>query len=267
MKNQKGVSMITLIITIIVIIILAAIAFVGMDDATGSAQFSGFASEFGDYATNFQNGPYSNVTEAFGLAGKAANKTQKYYAAARKVTLSEFDDILNGVTVPAGYTFKKDSDAFKVDGVSSFPTIKDATGAEYKDEDFTVFYEIANNVMSEYTNKDFYGDANGEETHWVTDTGLVFTLPGFPREVDGEERMYITASLYYNPTKAGQMLTATSDCLTVYFGTRNDAVLAKDTVDTSKVASTVQKAADATDVEELQKLTDANKTTTTTTGD
>ena len=53
MKNQKGVSMITLIITIIVIIILAAIAFVGMDDATGNAQFAGFEQEFGDYADNF----------------------------------------------------------------------------------------------------------------------------------------------------------------------------------------------------------------------
>lgn len=268
MKNQKGVSMITLIITIIVIIILAAIAFVGMDDATGSAQFSGFASEFGDYATNFQNGPYSNVTEAFGLAGKAANKTQKYYAAARKVSLSEFDGILNGVTTPAGYTFVADKMSDKIDEVETKFVIKDATGAAYTDEDFTVFYQIANNVMSEYTNKDFYGDANGEETHWVTDTGLVFTLPGFPREVDGEERMYITASLYYNPLKDGGMLTATDDCLEVNFGSRNESVLATTTTGegasaTTTIATTVQKAADATDVTALKDAEGASAQTKT----
>lgn len=48
MKCNQGVSIITLIITIIVIVILASIAFVGMDDATGSAQYAKFASEFGD---------------------------------------------------------------------------------------------------------------------------------------------------------------------------------------------------------------------------
>lgn len=262
MKNQKGVSMITLIITIIVIIILAAIAFVGMDDATGSAQFSGFASEFGDYATNFQNGPYSNVTEAFGLAGKAANKTQKYYAAARGITLSDFDGILNGVTTPAGYQFKET--VLKHGATTNVKFIvKDATGAEYAGEDFTLFYQIKDGVMKEYPEtKNFYGDANGEETHWVTDTGLVFTLPGFPREVDGEERMYITASLYYNPTDAGEMLTATSDCLQVNFGVRNDSVLAK--TEGNEVAKTVQKAADATDVMALQGIADANKQTTKT---
>lgn len=204
MKNQKGVSMITLIITIIVIIILAAIAFVGMDDATGSAQFSGFASEFGDYANNFQNGPYANVTEALGLAGKASNKAQKYYAAARKVSLSEFDTVLNAITVPGGYTFNAGS-----------PEIKDATGAAYTNDTFDVCYQIKDGVMEAYpANTKFYGDANGTESHWVTNKGLVFTLPGFPRSVDGEERMYITADLYYIPAADGTMIVGDASHMT-----------------------------------------------------
>ena len=48
MKNQSGVSLITLVITIIVVIILAAIALGGGAlDTAGQAQFSGFATEMG----------------------------------------------------------------------------------------------------------------------------------------------------------------------------------------------------------------------------
>ena len=48
MRNQKGVSLITLIITIIVVIIIAAIALRGVMDAPSQAQFSGFAKEMGE---------------------------------------------------------------------------------------------------------------------------------------------------------------------------------------------------------------------------
>lgn len=194
MKNQKGISMITLIITIIVMIILAAIAFMAAGDQVGSAQFSGFATEFGDYATNFQNSAYADVTEGLGLAGKASNKAQKLYMAARGIPLSDFDAVLNGVTRPGGYTFAQAADGIQ---------IKDGTGAAFTTDTFEVCYQIVNNAMAEYAPSDltkdhnFYGNANGLESHWVTNKGLVFTLPGFPRNVDGEDRMYITPDLYY----------------------------------------------------------------------
>ena len=197
MRNNKGISMITLIITIIVMIILAAIAFMAAGDQVGSAQFSKFASEFGEYATNFENAPLAEVTEALGLTGKATNKAQKIYAAARDVDLKNFDSILNGVIVPGGYT----SARFQTD-------IKDSTGATVElASSTTPVYEIKSDVMKEYDGKKFYGDANGKETHWVTAKGTVFTLPGFPRVVDGEERMYITPDLYYIEN-SGNMITA-----------------------------------------------------------
>lgn len=187
MLKNKGVSMITLVITIILIIILTAITFLGMDDATGSAGYAKFASEFGDYATNFNGAAVSNVRESLGLADKVANKAQIVYCAARKVDLKEFDKVLNGITVPGGYT----SPRFQSD-------IRDATGAVYVlANETTPVYEIKNDVMQEYTDKKFYGDANGVETHWVTATSVVFTLPGYPRTVNGESRMYINAELYY----------------------------------------------------------------------
>lgn len=55
MKNQKGVSLITLVITIIVVIILAAIALGGgAADTAGQAQFSGFATEMGGVKESVQ---------------------------------------------------------------------------------------------------------------------------------------------------------------------------------------------------------------------
>lgn len=168
-----------------------------MDDATGSAQYAKFSSEFGDYATNFTAGAVTKVQESLGLAGKVANKSQIVYCAARGVNLSEFDQVLNGVVTPGGYTSEK----FQND-------IKDATGATYVLADATTpCYEIKDDVMNEYKGKSFYGNANGQETHWVTATGKVFTLPGYPRTVDGEERMYISADLYYVP-KDGDMILA-----------------------------------------------------------
>lgn len=47
MRNQKGVSLITLIITIIVVIILAVIALVGANDAPTQAQFADYTNEMG----------------------------------------------------------------------------------------------------------------------------------------------------------------------------------------------------------------------------
>ena len=49
MRNQKGVSLITLVITIIVVIILAAIALGnGATDSIGQADYAGFAQEIGE---------------------------------------------------------------------------------------------------------------------------------------------------------------------------------------------------------------------------
>ena len=195
MKNQKGVSMITLIITIIVIIILAAIAFVAAGDSVSSAQFSKYATAIGEYGENFRNDPLARVTESLGTAGKLATDEQKVYCAARDIDLADFDTKLNGIPVPAGYT----SARFQTD-------IKDSTGKTFVLADAeTPVYEIDDKIMAEYVKgeefNDFYGDSNGKETHWVTadylTTGRVFTLPGYPRTVDGEDRMYITADLYY----------------------------------------------------------------------
>ena len=183
MKNQKGVSMITLIITIIVIIILAAIAFVGMDDATGGAQFSGFAQEFGDYALNFKSDTVGDLREKYGVDGIAKTDAQLYYEAATGTAPAA------GVLVPAG---KLLAGLTELKGGNT-----DMLGAEMK------CYLIDDSNVSGYeANHKFYGDNLGTEQHYVTEKGDVFTIPGFPRTVDGEYRMYITPDTYYVTNEA-----------------------------------------------------------------
>lgn len=207
MRNSKGISLITLIITIIVMVILAAIAFMAAGDQVESAKFSKFASEFGDYAVEFNTNEIAKVGEELAILGKMTNTAQKVYSAARDVEANEFDDILKGIVVPGGYTCIR----FQTD-------IRDGAGAPKIISDVnTPVYEIKDN------GKKFYGDANGKETHWVTAKGTVFTIPGYPRVVDGEERMYITSDLYYVATD-GNMITAND--LTIIEPQRVDADVA-----------------------------------------
>ena len=186
MKNQKGVSMITLIITIIVIIILAAIAFVGMDDATGGAQFSGFAQEFGDYQLNFKSKPVGDLKQKYMVDGVSLTDAQYYYMAAQNKSAD--DATVKGMVVPAGVTFAALGGTDKITSLAA--------------DD--VCYVIADDskVAAGYkTAEKFYGDNLGTETHYVSEKGFVFTLPGFPRTVDEngtkEYRMYISPNEYY----------------------------------------------------------------------
>ena len=83
MRNQKGVSLITLVITIIVVIILAAIALGGgAADTAGQAQFSGFASEMGSLKETVQTA----MTTAKGeeaIRGNSRSNAQLYNYVAR----------------------------------------------------------------------------------------------------------------------------------------------------------------------------------------
>ena len=181
MKNQKGVSMITLIITIIVIIILAAIAFVGMDDATGGAQFSGFAQEFGDYALNFKADSVGDLREKYGVDGVTKTDAQLYYEAATGTAAEA------GVLVPAGEVFS---------ALAAKDVLKGGTSDMFA-EDAKCYKIVDSNVTGYEDNHKFYGDNLGTEEHYVTEKGVVFTIPGFPRTVDEEYRMYINADTYY----------------------------------------------------------------------
>ena len=83
MKNQKGVSLITLVITIIVVIILAAIALGnGVLDLGGRAQFTGFTETMGqiqaDITTAVEDA--SGAVAQAGLSAKSIEQRRNFVA-------------------------------------------------------------------------------------------------------------------------------------------------------------------------------------------
>lgn len=157
-----------------------------------SAQFSMFVQEFGDYASSFKCDPYAYVTEYYGLKGMALSNAQKYYIAA-----TGLEDIESGVLVPKGIEFVTELNKLadpNLYNYSEMPVTEDYWG----NGDVTC-WEIKDSQIEWYSdNYKFYGDNLGVEKHFVTEKGFVFTLPGFPRVVDGENRMYISPEVYYN---------------------------------------------------------------------
>lgn len=184
MKNQKGISMIALIITIIVIIILAAIVFIASGDTMSSAQFSTFAQEFGDFQLNFQNDPLADVQLDYGTRGVALTKAQAIWLASSP----ENNTLPENVVIPAGSHFEELAGA-----------VRNEAGDNLDLGSATVYcYEITDSQVEGYkADHKFYGDNLGTESHWVTSDGYVFTLPGYPRTVNSENRMYVSPEYYY----------------------------------------------------------------------
>ena len=203
MKNQKGVSMITLIITIIVIIILAAIAFVAAGDTAGNAQFSGFEQEFGDFQLGFKTDSLAD-TEIKYRTNRLLSDEQIIWLASDSERQKAYDtnysdatnpkDILANINVPAGKTFPKLATVYTESGKPDTVTFAADVAC----------YDLDADVIEGYTRGQFYGDNYGKETYHVTEDGVVFTLPGYPRTVDGENRFYVTPTLHYKADTTGE---------------------------------------------------------------
>lgn len=223
MRNSKGVSLIALIITIIVIIILAAIVMQSSTSTIGNAQYAQFSQEFGDYSQQVQLDA-ANIKQQTGIRAQNINDAQMFYMTANGLTNAiTSGDGVKGWTVPMGYvlTNEKDGDykhiLQKILNVGS-PS-GDDDGKVRGTADQFVAYVIRDNKISNYTTssdnkangasgKDFYGDSNGEEYHFVTSNGQVFTLPGYPQtQTDGTIQYHIdTLSGHYYVVKGNSTI-------------------------------------------------------------
>ena len=168
MKNQKGVSLIALIITIIVIIILAAIVMNSSTDTVGNAQYARFAQEFGEYSDQVAL-KAADIKADTGIKGQIINNAQNFYMTASGLTTLTSGDGATGMTLPVGYVMPE-----------SIQEILGVSG------DSVVAYVINDvnipNYESYEDGRDFYGDSNGKEYHLITSNGQVFTIPGYPVE-------------------------------------------------------------------------------------
>lgn len=224
MKNSKGVSLIALIITIIVIIILAAIVMNASTSTVGNAQYARFAQEFGEFNDQVSLDA-ANVKSQTGIKGQIINNAQMFYMTANGMTnvisrsgdsavTSEkevgcnTDQGVAGYTMPVGYVltnYNKTADGSHPYVLQSILNIGKPVnhGSDIDSGDDQVAYVINDGKISNYNqygeNKtngsashEFYGDSNGEEYHFVTSRGEVFTLPGFPvQQSDGSIEYHI----------------------------------------------------------------------------
>jgi len=213
MKNQKGVSLISLIITIIVIIILAAIVMQSSTGTVDEANYAGFAQEIGDYTSAVTTTSASIKADA-AVEGVIINDAQKNYMLAKDIPAVDL--------VKSGDNYNKVMKKILPEGQVMTETILRALGYVSGDsvdywENRVLAYRIEDDrYVDGYTKEefDFYGDSNGEEEHYVTSDGKVFTLPGYPQtQEDKSIRYYITATDYY--TVKGQSSLGVSEATKV----------------------------------------------------
>jgi type II secretory pathway pseudopilin PulG len=185
MKNSKGVSLIALIITIIVIIILAAIVLSSGGDTTNRAQLAVFTNNFSQYYDRVTMDAL-NVKQTLGVRSENVNDAQLNYMVANGLKTASGDGETTNRTMPAGYVLPTSvQKIFNVSGDSVVAYVID-------DANITGYNAIPNNSNGS-AGYEFYGDTNGEEYHFITSNGHVFTLPGFalPLE-DGTIQFYIS---------------------------------------------------------------------------
>ena len=206
MKNQKGVSLIALIITINVIIILAAIVMGSGGNTISQANYASFAQQFGEYADQVKVDAASVMAET-GKNGKVINNAQKFHMVANGQKDLESGDNKGafGYQLPVGYVIPESIQ--RALGIST----NNLTGGA--SENNIVAYLITDQEINGYDTKDnldFYGDSNGTEYHLVTSDGIVFTIPGFAEEQEtGEIKYYVNSQgAYYTVVGKNASLTA-----------------------------------------------------------
>ncbi|MBR3280334.1 MAG: hypothetical protein IKI57_00610 [Clostridia bacterium] len=186
MRNSKGVSLIALIITIIVIIILAAIVLSAGGDTTNKAQLAVFTNNFSQYYDRVTMDAL-NAKQTLGIRSENVNDAQLYYMVANGLRTASGDCETTNRTMPVGYILPDTlKEIYKVSDEN------EVVAYIIDDKNITGYNAVGNNENGS-AGYEFYGDTNGQEYHFITSNGHVFTLPGFALTVDdGTIQYYIS---------------------------------------------------------------------------
>ena len=131
MKNNKGITLIALVITIIVLLILAAVSIAML---TGENSILKNATKAGD-DTKLANGKEAAVVK---MQEIMADYYQKKYAPTATSQLSDASQTLGAYIIanfPAtgdGFTFNSSTKTISITGTNVTGTVSDATGSEGK---------------------------------------------------------------------------------------------------------------------------------------
>ena len=205
MRNSKGVSLIALIITIIVIIILAAIVLSSGGDTTNKAQLAVFQNNFGEYQSKIVMDELG-IKQTLGVRDETVNDAQLHYMIANGLKRASGDTEVMNRTLPVGYVMPK-----TIRKIIGIPDSNPESVVAYVIDDFNIggYDAKGSNKTDGSAGYEFYGDSNGDEYHFITSNGHVFTVPGFPLPIeDGTIQFYISNEKgYYYVAKGNSTLT------------------------------------------------------------
>ena len=180
------------LIFVILILILSASILLSVggtitgEDVTNRAKVAVFSNNFSEY--------YDRITidalgtkQKVGVRSEIVNDAQLYYMVANGLEKSTEDCEVANRKLPVGYVMP--------DTIAQLYNLKTD-----EDKKNVVAYVIDDNNIIGYNQRgnntdgsagyEFYGDSNGEEYHFVTSSGHVFTLPGFAFECDDRTVQY-----------------------------------------------------------------------------
>ena len=238
--NRQGVSLMALVITIMVIVILAAFGIYKTNLILHRTQLAVFLDNFSKYSEQIEIDTM-NLKHNLGVKEKSTNPAQLNYMVANGLKHTD-DKFVFGYTTPVGYVLPDSIMRLYgydrvTDTASNEPRLPFLSSVAYANDLLNTpdgpTYDIANSYavrgdpipMVAYViddvnidgfdgrpnnsdgsaGREFYGDSNGSEYHFVTSNGHVLTLPGYPvLEDDGSMTFYISNDkrLYYVASSA-----------------------------------------------------------------
>ncbi|MBR3280488.1 MAG: EI24 domain-containing protein [Clostridia bacterium] len=174
-----------MLVGLVLIIPLAFIVLSAGGDTTNKAQLAVFTNNFSQYYDRVTMDAL-NAKQTLGIRSENVNDAQLYYMVANGLRTASGDVETTNRTMPVGYelpdTLKK---IYKVDD-------KEVVAYIIDDKNITGYDAVGNNPNGS-AGYEFYGDTDGQEYHFITSNGHVFTLPGFALQVDdGTIQFYIS---------------------------------------------------------------------------
>ena len=162
-QNQRGVSMVSLVITIIVIIILAAVAFSGSRETIGRAEFSGYTTDIDSVRTAFITEGVTSLIGEEETKNNTVTKAQAYNYLAKGATTKRLDKDER----KHAWLSKSQASAIPCTRIEK-EYAKDAIGIKLPKRKVNT-----------------HGATGVEVEYFVTNKGDIFTWPPFFRSDDG----------------------------------------------------------------------------------
>ena len=176
-QNQKGVSMVSLVITIIVIIILAAVAFSGSEETIGRSGFSGYVTDIDSVRTAFMTEGIPTLMGEEETKNNTVTKAQAYNYLARGINTNSYSK----AEKKSAWLSKSQAANIPCTEIEK-ETAKDAIGIKLPKRKVNTF------------------DASGIEiSYFVTNKGDIFTWPPYYRSDDG--LFYVNDTIYVRGSK------------------------------------------------------------------